>query len=225
MINKWRNIMVAVLVFLAIMFMVIVDIMIIRASKASAVAYAPLTSPPVFGKKSLLAPDELLYSKSHIWLKKTNSGFLSGLDDFLLHTLGNVRIVNIVQPGSILRKGDVIMDVEFDSKKLTLRSPFSGKVVNSNITLLNKPLKDSYNNWILEFESADLSVTDFISGEKVSSWLKEEFKRLKDFLSFETMNPLLEGVMMYDGGYVVEGVLSLLDEKGIRNFEDRFLRP
>jgi hypothetical protein len=125
----------------------------------------------------------------------------------------------------MLRKGDVIVDVEFDSKRLTLRSPFTGKVVNVNTSLLNGRLKDSYNNWIFELESPDLAVTDFISGEKVSAWIKEEFKRLKDFLSFETMNPLLEGVMMYDGGNVVEGVLSFLDEKGIRNFEDRFLRP
>ncbi|MGB9697695.1 MAG: glycine cleavage system protein H [Ignavibacteria bacterium] len=217
--------MVAVLVFLAIMFMVIVDIMIIKASKTSAVAYSPLTSPPVFGKKNLLVPGELLYSKSHIWLKKTDGGYLSGLDDFLLHTLGNVRIVRIVKPGTILRKGDVIMDVEFDSKRLTLRSPVTGKVVNSNTSLLDKPLKDSYNNWVFELESVDLAATDFISGEKISAWLKEEFRRLKDFLGFETMNPELGGVMMYDGGYVVEGVLSLLDEKGIRNFEDRFLRP
>lgn len=217
--------MVAVLVFLAVVFMVIVDIMIIRASKNSAVVYTPLTSPPVFGKKNLLTPGELLYSKSHIWLKKVGNNYLSGLDDFLLHTLGNVRIVDIVQPGTILKRGDVIMEVEFDSKKLFLRSPFKGKVVNSNTSLLDKPLRDSYNNWVLEFESTDLAAIDYISGEKVSTWIKEEFKRLKEFLSFETMNSMLDGVMMYDGGYVVEGVLSLLDEKGIRNFEDRFLRP
>lgn len=217
--------MVAVLVFLAIVFMVIIDIMIVRASRTSAVVYTPLTSPPVFGKKNLLTPEGLFYLKSHLWLKKSNGGYLLGLDDFLLHTLGNVRIVNIVSSGTILKKGDVIMDVEFDSKKLTLRSPFKGKVVNANTSLLNKLLRDTYNNWIFELESVNLTETDFISGEKVSAWIKEEFRRLKDFLSFETMNPSLEGIMMYDGGYVVEGVLSLLDEKGIRNFEDRFLRP
>ncbi|HPS65363.1 MAG TPA: hypothetical protein PK447_07305, partial [Ignavibacteria bacterium] len=53
-------------------------------------------------------------------------------------------------------------------------------------------------------------------------WIKSEFKRLKEFLVDTPYKPV--GVTMYDGGNVVEGIVSSLDDDSLLQFEETFLK-
>jgi len=53
--------------------------------------------------------------------------------------------------------------------------------------------------------------------------MKSEFRRLKDFLSFNSFKAEPIGATMYDGGNVVEGVVSDFDDDLVVEFEENFL--
>jgi hypothetical protein len=62
-----------------------------------------------------------------------------------------------------------------------------------------------------------------MSGSSAQQWLKKEMRRLKDFLAESSFAPEAVGVTMYDGGNIIEGVLSSLNTDVIPDFEEQFL--
>ena len=61
------------------------------------------------------------------------------------------------------------------------------------------------------------------SNEGVIEWMQNEFVRLKFYL-IDSMQPGLAGVTMLDGGRIVEGAVSQLDQNSIQKFETDFLK-
>ncbi len=53
--------------------------------------------------------------------------------------------------------------------------------------------------------------------------MQNEFVRLKFYLT-NSMQPGLAGVTMLDGGRIVEGAVSQLDQNSIQKFEEDFLK-
>ena len=64
---------------------------------------------------------------------------------------------------------------------------------------------------------------ELLQGNEAIEWMKNEFKKLKEFLNYYPYKPKLAGVTMYDGGNVMKGAVSHLDEIGLRDFEEMFL--
>ena len=64
---------------------------------------------------------------------------------------------------------------------------------------------------------------NLLSSVKANHWMREEFRRLKDFLSFNSYKPAMVGITMYDGGNVIEGAVANLDENTLTDFQDLFL--
>jgi hypothetical protein len=59
--------------------------------------------------------------------------------------------------------------------------------------------------------------------EEVIEWMKGELIRFKNFLEERLTKPGLAGVTMFDGGHIVEGVVSHLDSESIEKYEKEFL--
>jgi hypothetical protein len=92
--------------------------------------------------------------------------------------------------------------------------------------LVGKIISDPYNNdWgvVIKTEDAGLALTPLFMGSNAVNWMKNEFKKLKDFLVMNSVKTELAGVTMYDGGNVMEGAIANLDENTAKDFEAMFL--
>lgn len=214
--------MVLILVLIAVTIMIMVDIFVIRARKTK-LAY---TSPTVFNKRSLIAPEGYYFSKGHVWAKQIENGKIkTGIDDFIIHALGKILISDITPEGSSVKKGDVLIQGKFNSKNVNFLSPVDGIVDSVNNNIVGKTVNDPYNNdWgVVIKPNSSNPLADFLIGNNAVIWMKNEFKKLKDFLVMNSNKPELVGVTMYDGGNVFDGAISQLDENSIRDFEAMFL--
>jgi glycine cleavage system H lipoate-binding protein len=146
-----------------------------------------------------------------------------GIDNFAVKTLGNILVKNMINPGSSVKKGDTIITAEVHGQQIKFRSPVSGTIRAINKMLFNNKVNDAYGkDWGLLIEEEDNS-ENLLSGNQAHHWLKKELRRLKDFLAQSSFTPEAVGVTMYDGGNIVEGVLSSLSISTISDFEKQFL--
>ncbi len=104
-------------------------------------------------------PKELLYSESHEWVQKLESGNARlGLTDFAQHELGDLVFVNLPQVGDALDIGDSFCDVESVKAVSDVYSPLTGTVAAINEDLMNEPQlinESPYDAWLVEVESIE----------------------------------------------------------------------
>jgi len=217
--------MVVILLLIAIAIMVLVDIFVIRAKNAK---LAPaISSPSVFNKKSLIAPEGFYFSKGHVWAKMLGGEKVkAGIDDFVIHALGKIQVSEIADIGTKIKKGDVLMKGKFDSKNVNFYSPVNGTVESVNDNLIGKIINDPYNSdWgvVISTDNANQALAPLHLGADAVNWMKSEFRKLKDFLVMNSVKSELAGVTMYDGGNVMDGAIANLDDNTVKDFETMFL--
>lgn len=215
--------MVIILLVVAIAVMVLIDIFVIRARKTT----VAVSSPTVFNKRSLIAPEGFYFSKGHVWAQLIgNDKIKTGIDDFVIHALGKISVSGFTPAGTRVKKGDVLIKGKFDSKEIEFLSPIDGVVDDVNKNILGKVINDPYNSdWgvVIKTNDADKALTPFYLGNTAINWMKNEFKKLKDFLVMNSGKPELVGVTMYDGGNVMDGAIAHLDENSMNDFKAMFL--
>jgi glycine cleavage system H protein len=222
--------MVALFVLLTFILFIVIDLLVLKAQKKTHPAFEPsylMADRMVFANRSINVPEGIYLSKGHTWAVKNDTGFVKvGIDDFILKTLGKLTIKKFAEPGVHIKRGDVLFEGGFGSRTFKFRSPVDGivKFVNSN--LLGKNINDPYGeDWgvLLSADQFDESRKSLLSGKELSSWMKKEFARLKDFLGTHAVKPQFAGVTMQDGGNIVEGALASITEEGLNEFEEEFL--
>jgi hypothetical protein len=112
------------------------------------------------------------------------------------------------------------------SKKIVFRSPISGQVILQNHDLPGKRIGDPFNeDWGVIIKTQDFQrfSKKLRINEEVIEWMKGELIRFKNYLEERLANPKLVGVTMFDGGHIVEGVVSHLDSESIEIYEKEFL--
>ncbi|MCX6237433.1 MAG: hypothetical protein NTY07_07745 [Bacteroidia bacterium] len=88
----------------------------------------------------LRIPQGLFYSKNHTWMYMEKSGSARvGLDDLLLHITGEVKFSKHKNPGDMIRKGELLTEIDQNGKLLRILSPVSGKIMNLNTTINENP--------------------------------------------------------------------------------------
>jgi glycine cleavage system H lipoate-binding protein len=225
--------MVAILVIFTFVILVVVDIYVVkykrkRKTELGISEISPLTATArVFTKKSILAPEGYYFYKGHTWARVFEGGLLKiGIDDFVKKALGKIVIEKVAPENRFVKQGDIIIEGKFDSKKVTFRSPVFGIVRSANNDIIGKSITDPYGkDWGLVV--APINMEDNLNTLKKDfaaiDWMKDEFKRLKDFLSENAFRAQPVGVTMYDGGNVIEGAIANIDEEGMKQFEEEFL--
>ena len=186
-----------------------------------------------FTANILRIPQGLFYNKNHTWAHLEESGAAKvGLDDFLQHITGEVKFINLKNPGEIINKGDLLSEIDQRGKQLRIFSPISGKIMNTNSMLYKNPEilnEDPYekgwiykikpSNWIAETKSYYLA-------EEATNWSKKELVRFKDFLTGGTMNKYSAEpsmVLLQDGGELRDNILSELPNEVWKDFQKEFL--
>ena len=61
--------------------------------------------------EELLLPEELHYTKEHIWIKKDGESFVAGISDYAQDQLGEVVYVDLNVEGKHLSAGEVFGSV------------------------------------------------------------------------------------------------------------------
>lgn len=101
-------------------------------------------------------PNDLLYSKSHEWVKEENGVCVIGISDFAQDALGDLVFVNLPQEGDEVTTGEAFGDVESVKAVSDLLSPVTGTVCAVNEELMDSPEllnSDCYGSWIIKVEN------------------------------------------------------------------------
>jgi glycine cleavage system H protein len=180
----------------------------------------------------LKIPQGVFLAKNHTWMYLEKSGNASiGLDDFLLHTTGNVKLQHHKQVGDKINKGDILTEIVSENSSLKIVSPVTGEVKAVNINLNETPqimnedpfgkgwvYKIKPSNWVDETKSCYLA-------EDAVNWSKNEMQRFKDFLALSTKKYMQESpqLILQDGGELLDHSLTGLSGEVWHDFQERFL--
>ena len=102
-------------------------------------------------------PNELLYTKTHEWVKKISPKVVvMGITDYAQQQLKDIVFVELPQTGKELKLGAPCAVVESVKAAYDIYSPLSGKVVEINKKIQEKPqLVNEYpygEGWFLQIE-------------------------------------------------------------------------
>lgn len=215
--------MVALFVLLTFAIFIVVDFFVLKAQGKKHPAFMTYK---VFDKKSFLFPADVLFSEGHTWIKRLNNGLLKiGVDEFALKALSNLQLIPIKETGAEVKKGEAIFEGRFGSKSVMFKSPVTGTVSQINKNIENKKIANPYeDDWGVVITPSQPKELDYAkTAEAAAKWLQNEFARLKDFLSIHINDVMPAGATMHDGGNIVEGALSHLNEDAVKKFETEFL--
>lgn len=104
-------------------------------------------------------PEELKYSKEHLWVRVEGRKGVIGITDYAQQELGLIRSIELPGPGDELEQDDSFGSVEARKTVAELYAPFSGEVLEVNEELAASPEllnDDPYDSgWIAVVEIAD----------------------------------------------------------------------
>jgi len=222
--------MVALYVFLGFILLLVIDYFVIRAEKKYHPAFKKsyeVVENVIFDNISVTVPADSYVSRGHTWAELQGNGLIKiGIDEFVLKSVGKFIVTNIAKSGTLVKKGDVIIEAKLGDKNFGFRSPIDGTINFINDDLIGKTISDPYGeDWgimvsPINFEKNAASLK---ANEKVIDWMKNEFVRLKNYIVENSVKPQLAGVTMLDGGKMIEGAVAQLDKESVKKFEDEFL--
>ena len=103
-------------------------------------------------------PVELMYAKSHEWVKKMENGlFEIGISDYAQNEMGDIVYVNLPKAGDELKAGTSFAEVESVKAVSDILSPINGTVKEVNEALLSAPEsinKAPYESWFIRAEGS-----------------------------------------------------------------------
>ncbi len=159
-----------------------------------------------------LPVDELL-SPAHAWLRPGSRSELTlGIDDLVQRALGPVEAVQLPEREREVIKGDPLVKLRRGERVLTVRAPFSGKVVRANDRVAWQPVL--VNNapygagWLVRLVPDELrgAVAGMKSGREAIGWMRGEVDRL-----LATMQP--GPAAMQDGGLIAKDLHEAIDDE------------
>lgn len=105
--------------------------------------------------------EELKYSKNHLWVKMDGKTATVGISDYAQQELGDIVFVEMPEIGKKAVKNETMGTIESVKSVSDLISPLSGKVIETNTLLEDKPENinsDPYGKgWIVKIELANNS--------------------------------------------------------------------
>ena len=104
-------------------------------------------------------PEELLYSKEHLWIRVEEGRAVIGITDHAQESLGAISAIELPDIGDELEQDDSFGTVEARKTVAELYAPVSGLVLEVNSEVVDSPEiinDDPYDaGWLLVVEMAD----------------------------------------------------------------------
>lgn len=105
-------------------------------------------------------PEELKYSKEHVWVRIEKDSAVIGITDLAQEELGLISSVELPDEGDLVEQDDSIGSIEARKTVAELYAPFSGTVLDVNSEVLDNPgiiNDDPYDSgWLLEISLDDV---------------------------------------------------------------------
>jgi glycine cleavage system H protein len=181
----------------------------------------------------LRIPQGIFFSRHHTWTHLGVSGNAKvGLDDFIQHVIGKVKLSPLKKPGEEIQKGELLTEIRQDGKHLRVYSPISGKITQTNGVLDEDPdviNRDPYDKgWIYQIKPTKWvkETKSYLLAEEAADWSAKELIRFKDFLAGGPMRKYATEpsmILLQDGGEIRENVLSDLPKEVWEDFQQEFL--
>ncbi len=182
--------------------------------------------------KTLVLPRGLYYDKSHTWTFMEKDGSVRiGIDDFIQRLAGPVTRVELLHAGGKVKRGQPLVAIIQDGKRLQLKAPVSGTIRECNTHLAGRAdlLNTSpyHEGWLYRIEpSGWLSELPLMSmAEKYSTWLTGETARVRDFFAgyLAARHPGLTPAVLYDGGLLRHHLLAECGPEVWDDFQEKIL--
>lgn len=105
-------------------------------------------------------PEELKYSKEHVWVRIENGSAVIGITDFAQEELGLVSGLELPDDGDTIEQDDSFGSIEARKTVAELYAPFSGSVLSVNHEVIDNPgliNDDPYDSgWLVEVSLDDV---------------------------------------------------------------------
>ncbi|MDW8076383.1 MAG: glycine cleavage system protein GcvH [Nitrososphaerota archaeon] len=110
--------------------------------------------------ESFEIPEDLIYSKDHLWIKIIKKKVaMVGITDYAQKKLRDIMYLELPSINQKLKQGDTLCTIESVKAVSEVYSPITGKVVEVNSNLVDKPelINDSpyEDGWIVKIEISD----------------------------------------------------------------------
>jgi len=123
--------------------------------------------------------DDLLYSKTHEWIKVEGDICIIGIDDYSQREIGEIAYIELPAIGNNIKQFGLLCQIESVKTVLDIFSPMSGLIIETNKEIENSPdLLNSkpYDSWICKIKASELD-------EKINLMnIKEYIGYLKDII-------------------------------------------
>ena len=120
-------------------------------------------------------PTDLLYAKSHEWLRLEKEQATVGITDHAQSALSDVVFVELPKAGRVVKAGEVIATVESVKAASDIYSPVAGTVVESNSTLSSDPgmiNREPYGQgWLFKIQPENPKPNDLLSATDYTATL------------------------------------------------------
>lgn len=120
--------------------------------------------------------EELLYSKSHEWVKEEGEEMVIGLTDYAQSELGDLVFVNLPEEGDEMTVGEAFADVESVKAVSDVYAPVAGTVSEINEELLDAPEKINeapYEAWLVRVKDVTEKEA-LLSAEEYQAFVESE---------------------------------------------------
>lgn len=189
-------------------------------------------SPGFITANMLRIPQGVFFSKYHTWAHLEKNGEATvGLDDLLIHITGEVKLVTFKNMGDQIKKGELLAKIKHNGYSLDVLSPVTGEIISTNKALNKNPelvkLDPYQQGWIYSLKPTNwkTETNSYYLAEDATSWAISELERFKDFLAVSSekteQQPL--GVVMQDGGEIIEKPLANMPKEVWDDFQKSFL--
>ncbi|NLP48851.1 MAG: glycine cleavage system protein GcvH [Clostridiales bacterium] len=122
-------------------------------------------------------PKDLLYAKTHEWVRLTQDGrAFIGITDHAQDALGDVAFINLCDEDENFNAGDVIGDIESIKAVTDIYTPIAGTVLSVNEELLDSPElinSEPYGAWLVELGDIEIN-DDLLDADAYELFLAEE---------------------------------------------------
>jgi glycine cleavage system H protein len=99
-------------------------------------------------------PEELKYSKEHVWVRVEGESAVIGITDFAQEELGAISGIEMPDEGDEVEQDDSVGSIEARKTVADIYAPFSGVVLKVNQEVLDSPTlvnDDPYDGgWLVE---------------------------------------------------------------------------
>ena len=120
-------------------------------------------------------PDNIIYSKDHIWLKPNGDSYILGITDFAQDLLGDNVYVEI-NKNSEFKKNQALGSIESVKTASDIIAPENGKITLINPEIESSPEKineDPFNIWVCHVAfMSEVEKNDFLSKDKYLDLIK-----------------------------------------------------